>query len=65
MDLNSFFAGAVVGEPTELGIVVAHKGCARFAIHTYGKSAHSSFPLEGDNADYQMMHVIRYINRDC
>lgn len=61
MDLNIPFAGAVVGEPTELGIVVEHKGCARFTLRTHGKSAHSSVPHEGDNAVYQMMHVIRYI----
>jgi len=53
--------GAVVGEPTELGIVVAHKGCARFAVTTHGVAAHSSMPEEGDSAIYQMMHVMQFI----
>ncbi|MNI47400.1 Acetylornithine deacetylase [compost metagenome] len=61
MDLNLPISGAIVGEPTEMGIVVEHKGCARFTIRTHGKAAHSSVPQEGDNAIYQMMEVIRYI----
>ncbi|MCQ6559228.1 M20 family metallopeptidase [Paenibacillus mendelii] len=61
MERNMPVAGAVVGEPTELGIVVAHKGCARFAVETQGKAAHSSMPEEGDSAVYQMMHVLQFI----
>ncbi|MBP1988754.1 M20 family metallopeptidase [Paenibacillus eucommiae] len=61
MELDLPFSGAVVGEPTELGIVVEHKGCARFTVHTHGKAAHSSMPQEGDNAVYQMMQVLRFI----
>ena len=57
-------AGAVVGEPTDLGIVVAHKGCARFRLTTRGRAAHSSVPHEGDNAIYQMAEVLRVIERD-
>lgn len=54
-------AGAVVGEPTGLGIVVAHKGSARFRLTTRGKAAHTSVPHEGRNAIYQMMDVLRVI----
>jgi len=61
MELNMPIAGAIVGEPTELGIVIAHKGCARFAVTTHGKAAHSSMPQEGDSAVYQMMHVLQFI----
>ncbi|WP_245375973.1 M20 family metallopeptidase [Paenibacillus eucommiae] len=64
IDLDLPISGAVVGEPTEMGIVGSHKGCVRFAIHTHGKAAHSSMPEEGDNAIYQMMQVIRYINEE-
>lgn len=64
MELNIPISGAVVGEPTELGIVVEHKGCARFVVHTHGKAAHSSVPQEGDNAVYQMMRVVRYIEEN-
>ncbi|MFD0714460.1 M20 family metallopeptidase [Paenibacillus sp. GCM10027626] len=54
-------AGAVVGEPTELSIVVAHKGCARFAVMTHGKAAHSSMPEEGDSAIFQMVQVLQFM----
>ncbi|MFD0960150.1 M20 family metallopeptidase [Paenibacillus chungangensis] len=61
MSLDIPISGAVVGEPTELGIVVEHKGCARFAVQTYGKAAHSSAPHRGDNAIYAMVDVVRHI----
>ncbi|WP_164821676.1 M20 family metallopeptidase [Paenibacillus koleovorans] len=61
MELNIPIAAAVVGEPTELSIVVEHKGCTRFLIRTHGKAAHSSVPSEGDSAIYQMVHVLRHI----
>ena len=50
--------GAIVGEPTNLEIVVAHKGFLRWKLHTIGKSAHSSNPHLGDNAIYQMAGLI-------
>ncbi|HLZ08644.1 MAG TPA: M20/M25/M40 family metallo-hydrolase, partial [Chloroflexota bacterium] len=50
--------GAIVGEPTNLEIVVAHKGFLRWKLHTIGKSAHSSNPHLGDNAIYQMASLI-------
>ncbi|GAA3409514.1 M20 family metallopeptidase [Paenibacillus hodogayensis] len=62
MELDMNIAGAVVGEPTELGITVAHKGCVRVAMTTHGKAAHSSLPAEGDSAIIQMMKVIRFIH---
>ena len=51
-------AGAIVGEPTNLEIVVAHKGFLRWKLHTIGKSAHSSNPQFGDNAIYQMATLL-------
>ena len=39
---------AVVGEPTQLDVVVAHKGVLRWEIETTGRSAHSSTPELGD-----------------
>ena len=65
LDLNIPVAGAVVGEPTELGIVIAHKGCIRFAVNTHGKAAHSSVPYEGNNAIYQMAHILRFIHEEA
>jgi acetylornithine deacetylase len=50
--------GAVVGEPTSLDLVVAHKGAARFKVAVAGRSAHSSNPQEGVNAIGKMAKVI-------
>lgn len=62
LDLDIPVKGAVVGEPTDLEIVVAHKGCRRFSLTTHGVAAHSSVPQEGDNAIYQMVKVLDYIH---
>lgn len=48
----------IVGEPTKLDIIVAHKGCIRWRILTHGKAAHSSCPGEGVNAIEKMVNVI-------
>jgi len=48
---------AVVGEPTELKVQIAHKGSVRFRIITKGKAAHASMPHEGLNAIYKMSKV--------
>ncbi|MEE8451302.1 MAG: M20 family metallopeptidase [Thermoguttaceae bacterium] len=52
---------AVVAEPTDLNVVVAHKGVARWKCHTKGRAAHSARPDAGDNAIYAMAHVLRAI----
>lgn len=52
---------ALVAEPTELDIVVAHKGVVRWTVHSTGIACHSSTPNEGVNAIYRMAHVIRVI----
>jgi succinyl-diaminopimelate desuccinylase len=52
-------AGAVVGEPTDLVPVIAHKGVVRWRIRTHGRAAHTSKPEEGNNAIYQMVEVVR------
>jgi len=49
---------AIVGEPTGLKVVVAHKGVARFTITTTGKAAHGSNPDAGVNAIYKMARVV-------
>jgi len=51
-------AGAIVGEPTMLRVVVAHKGVLRPRIITRGVSAHSSDPSNGVSAIYKMAHLI-------
>jgi acetylornithine deacetylase len=47
---------AVVLEPTDLQLCIAHKGYAWFQITTHGRSAHGSLPEEGRDA-------IRYMGR--
>lgn len=53
--------GAIVGEPSELRVIVATKGSIRFQIRTTGVPAHSSSPRDGKNAIYLMAKVIRII----
>lgn len=48
----------IVTEPTELDVVVAHKGVSRWRCHTHGKAAHSSNPAAGENAIYAMGRVL-------
>ncbi len=54
---------AIVAEPTELKIVVAHKGMVRWRCHTHGRAAHSSNPGLGDNAIYRMVRVVELLER--
>ncbi len=49
---------AVVAEPTDLDVVVAHRGATRWKICTRGKSCHSSRPEDGVNAIYRMARVV-------
>jgi len=53
----------IVGEPTNLDIVVAHKGTIRWRIVTEGVACHSSEPEEGENAIYSMTQVIDILQR--
>lgn len=41
---------AIVGEPTNLDVAVAHKGYAWLEIETFGKEAHGSVPERGIDA---------------
>lgn len=52
---------AVVAEPTDFQVVVAHKGIVRWRCHTHGLAAHSSQPQLGKNAIYAMTEVIAAI----
>ena len=54
---------AIVGEPTDLQIVVAHKGCVRLRISTLGRAAHSSRPEDGENAIDHMAEVLLGLRR--
>jgi acetylornithine deacetylase len=48
----------VVGEPSGLEIIVAHKGVARFTVSASGQAVHSSRPDDGVNAIYRMAKVV-------
>jgi succinyl-diaminopimelate desuccinylase len=54
---------AIVGEPTGLNPVVAHKGTVRWKIQTNGVATHSSRPTEGVNAIYRMGHALLAIQQ--
>lgn len=49
---------AIVAEPTNLDIVVAHKGIIRWEIETPGVACHSSAPERGVNAIYRMAPIL-------
>ena len=48
---NGFRADfAVVGEPTDMKLVVSHKGVANFEVSIWGKACHASIPEQGASA---------------
>ncbi len=49
---------AIIAEPTQLDVVVAHRGATRWKIRTTGRACHSSSPHEGVNAIYKMGRVL-------
>ena len=53
----------LVAEPTELNVVVAHKGVLRWRCHSRGRAAHSSKPGAGVNAIYAMGRVLAAIQQ--
>jgi succinyl-diaminopimelate desuccinylase len=53
---------AIVGEPTDLDLMIAQKGALWFRISTIGKSAHGSRPHSGVNAIEKMVKAIDQLN---
>ncbi len=51
----------VIGEPTDLSVVVAHKGTQRWWIELAGKSAHSAKPHLGVNAIHRAASLVTEI----
>src|SRR5437870_3047852 len=49
---------AIVGEPTRLQVVTAHKGSLWLELETRGKSAHGSRPELGRNAVHEMARIV-------
>ncbi|HTQ37764.1 MAG TPA: M20 family metallopeptidase [Pirellulales bacterium] len=54
---------AIVAEPTNLNVVVAHKGMVRWRCRTHGRAAHSSQPQQGENAIFRMAQVLAALER--
>ncbi len=54
---------AVVAEPTELQVVVAHKGVVRWRCHARGRAGHSSQPHLCVNAIFRMAPVLLALER--
>ncbi len=54
-------SGCVVGEPTGMEVVVAHKGCLCIHGRVRGKAAHSSLPPQGVNAIDYATRLINHV----
>jgi acetylornithine deacetylase len=52
----------IVGEPTNMTVVVAHKGIAVYRCRVHGKSAHSSLTKQGVNAISYASRLIGYVD---
>ncbi len=52
---------AIVGEPTRLQVVTAHKGSLWLRVETFGRAAHSSRPELGHNAIHDMAQVVHLL----
>ena len=54
---------AIIGEPSDMQIVHAHKGVHGFEVRVRGKAAHSSQPHRGANAIIAAGKIIAFIDR--
>jgi acetylornithine deacetylase len=54
---------AIVAEPTDLAIGVAHKGFGWVELETFGRAAHGSRPAEGEDAILRMGRVLGRLER--
>jgi succinyl-diaminopimelate desuccinylase len=62
---NGFKADlAIVGEPTRLNVVTAHKGAVWIRVETHGKAAHGALPHLGRNAVHSMAAIIEAFESD-
>lgn len=53
----------IVGEPTELRLVGAHKGAVDWNIQVKGKAAHSSLPHLGSNAIHAAARIVQFVDQ--
>ena len=55
---------AIVGEPTRLQVVTAHKGSLWLQLETRGKAAHGATPQLGRNAVHEMARIVDALETD-
>jgi acetylornithine deacetylase len=55
---------AIVGEPTRLQVVTAHKGSLWLQLETHGKAAHGATPRFGRNAVHKMARIVEILETD-
>src|SRR5882672_10202188 len=56
-------AGCVVGEPTSMQPIIAHKGTHRFRCAIHGREAHSSYVTHGVNAIEYAARLVVFIRQ--
>jgi len=62
---NKFKADlAIVGEPTKLQVVTAHKGSLWLELTTHGHAAHGATPHLGKNAVHEMARIVDVLETD-
>jgi acetylornithine deacetylase/succinyl-diaminopimelate desuccinylase-like protein len=55
---------AIVGEPTRLQVVTAHKGSLWLQLSTRGRAAHGATPHFGKNAIHEMARIVDVLETD-
>jgi len=55
-------AGCIVGEPTSMQPIIAHKGTHRFNCHVHGREAHSSYVTHGVNAIEYAARLVVFVS---
>ena len=55
---------AIIGEPTRLQVVTAHKGSLWLQLETRGQAAHGATPQLGKNAVHEMARVVDLLESD-
>jgi len=55
---------AIVGEPTRLQVVTAHKGSLWLQLETRGRAAHGATPQLGRNAVHEMARIVDALETD-
>jgi len=55
---------AIVGEPTRLKVVTAHKGSLWLELETKGRAAHGATPQLGKNAVHEMARIVNLLETD-